>query len=172
MLQVIGQGAMGCIIKARHRGLQRVVALKTILSGTFATKAEVRRFQVEAAAALDHPNLVPVYEVGEYRGHHYDSMKFIEGPDLSRRIGKFRDDPEAAARFMITVAQAVHYAHQRGILHRDLKPRNILLDGGSDPDPARWRPMVADFGLAKRLDGDSQLTMTGTIDRAGRPFRE
>jgi hypothetical protein len=158
LVREIARGGMGVVYLARHVKLQRPVALKMILTGRFSDSVEIRRFLVEAEATarLDHPNIVPIYEVGEREGRHYYSMKLIEGGSLAREVARFRDDPRAAARLMATVARAVDHAHRRGILHRDLKPANILL--GADE-----RPYVADFGLAKSVEGDGGLTHTGAV---------
>ena len=158
LLQMIAEGGMGVVYKARHRKLQHLVALKVLLAGRFARPSDLQRFRNEAEtiAALDHPNIVPVYEVGERDGRLYLSLRLLEGGTLSDHLSRYGGDPRAAAALVVTVARAVHHAHQRGVLHRDLKPSNILLDADSQPH-------VADFGLARRLEGDSGLTETGAI---------
>ena len=122
---------MGIVYKARQTALGRMVALKLIRSAEFATPAELVRFQneAEAVAQLDHPHIVPIYEVGQHRGLRFFSMKLIEGSSLDKKLARFTTDFAAAARLAALAAEAVHHAHQRGILHRDLKPANILLDG-------------------------------------------
>ncbi len=164
LLDVLGRGGMGVVFRARDTRLNRLVALKLILTGRLASDAEVKRFrtEAEAAAQLEHPNIVPIYEVGETEGRHFFVMKLVEGGTLSQRIADGREGRServslsVAANLVARVARAVHHAHQRGILHRDLKPGNILIE----PDGS---PVVSDFGLARRLQDDSQLTLSATV---------
>jgi WD40 repeat protein/predicted Ser/Thr protein kinase len=151
----IAQGGMGIVYRARQVSLDRPVALKMILPDKLDDDA-VRRFRQEAEAAgnLDHPNIVPVYEVGKHEGQHFLSMKLIDGRSLKEALPRLRKDCRAAAGLLATVARAVHHAHQRGVLHRDLKPHNILVDRDGQPH-------VTDFGLAKRVDAGRDVTRTG-----------
>jgi WD40 repeat protein/predicted Ser/Thr protein kinase len=156
LAQEIGRGGMGVVYRARQTTLDRLVAVKLLPGAVFADPQSRQRFRDEARAAaqLQHPNIVAIHEVGEHGGQPYFSMDFVEGRTLAALI---RDQPPTAresARLLLKVAQAIHYAHQRGILHRDLKPSNILID-------ALGQPRVTDFGLAKRLDSDEHLTQSG-----------
>ncbi len=184
LLERLGHGGMGVVFKARQISLNRLVALKVIRAGELASPADRQRFrsEAEAAAGLDHPNIVPIYEVGEHAGQYFFSMKLIEGSSLAEHVSRWAEDPRGAARLVAEIARAVHHAHQHGILHRDLKPANILLAGVRDqgsgvredqgsttasltPDsrPLTPVPYVTDFGLAKRFAEDAGLTQTGSI---------
>jgi tRNA A-37 threonylcarbamoyl transferase component Bud32/tetratricopeptide (TPR) repeat protein len=158
-ISVLGQGGMGFVYKARQISLNRLVALKMIRNAEFASDDALRRFQneAEAVAKLDHPGIVPIYEVGIFEDQRYFSMKLVEGQGaLDKLLEKLSKSPKEAARVVAEVADAVHHAHQRGILHRDLKPANILID-------AQNHPHVTDFGLAKKIEEDVGLTVTGAV---------
>jgi len=146
LLEEIARGGMGVIYKARQSSLKRIVAVKMIRSGELASEAEMERFRTEAQAAaqLQHPNIVAIHEIGEYDGRHYFSMDFVERRNLALIAGSRPVAPRSAAEWLKAIAEAVQFAHQRGVLHRDLKPQNIMLD-------AAGRPRVTDFGLAKNL---------------------
>jgi len=157
LLEEIGRGGMGVVYKARQRGLDRLVALKMIRVGNLASPSEVQRFrnEAEAVALLDHPNIVPIHDVGEHDGHLFFTMPLL-GSNLGEQIARYGNDHRAAAQLVASIARALHHAHQRGILHRDVKPSNILLDDAG-------RSFIADFGLAKRLDAGATLTESGAI---------
>lgn len=158
ILEELGEGGMGVVYKARQRSLKRLVALKTIRAGEFANADQILRFQAEAqsVARLNDPGIVPVYEVGVYRGLHFFSMQYLAGGSLSDRLKEGPLPARDGAMIVRQVAEAVHAAHQQQIIHRDLKPQNILLD-------EQGVPRVTDFGLAKQLDADDGLTRTGDV---------
>jgi serine/threonine protein kinase len=159
LLSEIARGGMGVVFKARHKRLNRIVALKTIRPGlSCSTETLVRRLRAEArvVAALDHPNIVPLYEIGEEDGCPFLILKLIPGGDLERHQPRLSKAPRAAARLMAKVARTLQYAHSHGVLHRDLKPSNILLD-------LDGMPHVTDFGLARCIATESSLTQTGLI---------
>ncbi|MHC1765093.1 MAG: protein kinase [Verrucomicrobiia bacterium] len=158
LLEEIARGGMGVVYKARQVSLDRLVAVKMILAGELATPQFVQRFRTEAAAAavLHHPNIVAIHEVGVHAGQHYFSMDFVYGPSLAALVGHQPLPALRAAQYFKTIAEAIHYAHQQGILHRDLKPSNVLID-------ANDQPRITDFGLAKRLEGETSLTLSGQM---------
>lgn len=157
LLDEIARGGMGVVYKARQKSLGRLVALKLILAGQFAGKQIAQRFKSEAiaTAVLQHPNIVAVHEAGVHDGHHFFSMDYVEGQNLTQLVAQRQLPPQDAARYVKLIADAIHYAHEQGILHRDLKPSNVLIDTATD------QPRVTDFGLARRLDGEPGLTVTG-----------
>jgi serine/threonine protein kinase/WD40 repeat protein len=158
ILGEIARGGMGVVYRARQTRLNRTVALKMILSGQLASDVDIKRFysEAEAAAALEHSGIVPIYEVGQQGSQHFFSMAYIAGQSLNDRLKSGPLPPREAAEIMAQVAEAVEFAHEKGIIHRDLKPHNILLD-------ADGKPKVTDFGLAKRMDSADGLTSTGDV---------
>jgi serine/threonine protein kinase len=158
LIEPIAKGGMGIVYKARQKNLNRIVAIKMILAGQFADQGDIDRFyaEAEAAAALSHPNIVAIHEIGEMNGQHFFSMDFIEGKSLSGLIQENPVPPRLAAEFTRTIAETMEFAHEKGVVHRDLKPANVLLD-------KRQRPLITDFGLAKQVSNTSQLTMAGSI---------
>jgi len=162
LLEEVGRGGQGVVFRARQRSLNRIVALKVIGLGQWATKAHLRRFRLEAeaAASLDHPCIVPIYEVGERGGQCYFSMKFVEGGQLDEVVKHTPLSVRQAVELIAKMARTVHYAHEHGILHRDIKPGNILLDGKGEPH-------LTDFGLARLVESESEITRT--IDVLGTP---
>ena len=191
IIRELGRGGMGIIFEAKQKGLKRNVALKMIREGRFSTNDDMIRFQAEAeaAAALDHPYIVPVYRVGNVEGRPFFTMKLVGGGSLKEKLESGPLEPIEAAKIAMKIASAVHYAHQRGILHRDLKPANILLEfrqssksdssssakivesGSVNQEPTSdsntdvVTPLISDFGLAKQLDNevDQGLTKTGAV---------
>lgn len=158
LLEEVARGGMGVVYRARQASLDRIVAVKVVLGGPFAAREQVVRFQAEAAAAarLQHPNIVAIHETGEHEGQPFYSMDFVPGGDLSGLVRQRPLTAPAAAKLVQALAQAVHYAHEQGILHRDLKPANILLDDSG-------QPRIADFGLARHVATDASLTLAGQV---------
>jgi TolB-like protein/Flp pilus assembly protein TadD len=158
LLEVIGRGGQGVVFRARQKSLNRTVALKMISVGSWATEAHLKRFrrEAEAVASLEHPGIVPVYEVGESDGSCYFSMRFVEGGQLDQVIKRNPLSIRQAAELISKVASTVHYAHEHGILHRDIKPGNILLD-------AKGEPLLTDFGLARLVEAESTVTRTKEV---------
>jgi WD40 repeat protein/serine/threonine protein kinase len=188
ILRELGRGGMGVVYKARQAGLNRLVALKMVLAGSHAGPEVLARFraEAEAVAALQHPNIVQIYEVGSSAGLPYFSLELVEGGTLADRLNGTPWSARAAGELVVALARAVHYAHSRNVIHRDLKPSNILLpveshqagahvegrkveEGGSGPSDfttfrlSDLRPKITDFGLAKQLDSASDRTRTGAI---------
>jgi len=162
LMEEIGRGGQGLVYRARQKSLNRIVALKVIGLGRWATTAHIKRFRLEAeaAASLDHPCIVPIHEIGESGGSCYFSMKLVEGRRLDEVVRRESMSNRRAAELTVKLARTVHYAHQRGILHRDIKPGNVLLDADGEPH-------LTDFGLARLVETES--TLTGTMDAIGTP---
>ncbi len=162
LLEELGRGGQGVVYRARQKSLNRIVALKLIALGPWAADVNRKRFRLEAeaAASLDHPRIVPIFEIGDSDDFCYFSMKFVEGGRLDQIVPVHQISSRRAAGLIADVARTVHYAHQRGILHRDIKPGNILLDASGEPH-------LTDFGLAKLLEKES--TVTQTMDVLGTP---
>jgi serine/threonine protein kinase/tetratricopeptide (TPR) repeat protein len=162
LLEEIGRGGQGVVFRARQRSLNRTVALKVIALGQWATEAHLKRFrrEAEAAAHLEHPCIVPIYEVGERDGSCYFSMKFIEGGQLDEVVRREPMPIRRAVELIAKVARTVHFAHEHGILHRDIKPGNVLLDANGEPH-------LTDFGLARLIETES--TVTRTLEVLGTP---
>ena len=162
LLEEVGRGGQGVVFRARQKSLNRIVALKVISLGQWASKEHLKRFrrEAEAAASLDHPGIVPIYDVGERDGSCYFTMKFVEGGQLDQVVRRTPISIRQAAELIAKVARTVHYAHEHGILHRDIKPGNVLLDKNGEPH-------LTDFGLARLLDAQSSVTRT--IDVLGTP---
>lgn len=162
VLGIIDRGGMGIVYKARQVRLKRLVAVKMIRSETHAKPQHLARFKVEAEAVahLQHPNIVQIYEVGEVDEHPYFAMEFVEGGSLARKIGGRPLPPLEAAELVATLAEAIHFAHQRGVIHRDLKPANILLT-------SEGTPKISDFGLAKLLNREMGLSHPGAQTQSG-----
>ena len=158
LLEELGRGGMGIVYKARQKSLNRIVAIKTIITGRLATEEDVRRFRREAqsAAKLRHPSIVTVHQVGEHNGQQFFSMECIDGNSLADVIHDRPLPPVQAAQYLKPLAEAIHYAHNQGVLHRDLKPSNVLLDSSG-------QPRITDFGLAKRMEDQSDLTVSGAV---------
>ncbi len=158
LIQEIGRGGMGVVFRATQISLNRDVAIKMILRGRLASDADLQRFLAEAAATakLEHPNIVPVYDVGDVDGRPFFSMQYVEGMTLADLLSDGPIQPRQAAEIVAAIARAVEFAHQQGVLHRDLKPSNILIaqDG---------KPLITDFGLAKQVDTDDGLTRSGML---------
>lgn len=154
----IGRGGMGIVYRAYRKSDGETVAIKMLIKGEFASEIEKQRFDAEATAAmrLEHPNIIPIYELGEHKGRAFFCMKFIEGETLHQRLARGPMTGPETARLMSRVSDAIGYAHEQGILHRDLKPSNILLDENHEP-------YIADFGLAKQTSNDPTLTRSGAI---------
>ncbi len=158
LLEVVGRGGQGVVYRAHQKSLNRTVALKMISLGSWATEAHLKRFrrEAEAAASLEHSGIVPIYEVGEGDGCCYFSMRFVEGGQLDEVVRRKPISLREATELIAKVARTVHYAHEHGIVHRDIKPGNILVD-------AKGEPLLTDFGLARLAESDSTITRTKEV---------
>ncbi|MEM0927388.1 MAG: serine/threonine-protein kinase, partial [Planctomycetota bacterium] len=158
LLDEIARGGMGVVFRARQIDANRTVALKMILNGRLAGHQEIERFrtEAEAAAKLDHPNIVPIFDVGQIDDQHYFSMAYVDGPSLKELVRDRTLEHRESAEIVRSLAIAIHYAHGRGVIHRDLKPANVLMDVNN-------HPRITDFGLSKLLDGNEGLTGTGQL---------
>ena len=158
LIEEIGRGGMGVVYKARQKGLDRIVAVKMILSNHLASTDQVERFYTEARAAakLQDPRIVGIHDVGQIDGQHYFAMEYVSGPSLAQLLTQGPIEPDQAARFVMIVARAIGRLHRLGVVHRDLKPSNILLDNAG-------LPCVTDFGLAKMLSQGGHETRSGAI---------
>lgn len=160
-ITILGHGGMGVVYRAHQKSLKRVVAIKMSLPGTGARMAGRFRAEAERMAKLSHPNIVPVYEVKQHAEQVFFTMKFLSGGTAEERLDEFIGDPRRAAELLVTVARAVHFAHQHQTLHRDLKPSNVMLDESG-------RPFVTDFGLGKELTDDDEAAALANPSRTGR----
>jgi serine/threonine-protein kinase len=161
---LLGKGGMGVVYKARHLALKRTVALKMLPTG-LSHPAERARFraEAEAVARLQHPNIVQIHEIGEADGRPFFALEFVEGGSLAARLAGQDLPPRDAARLVAVLAEAMHLAHSRNLVHRDLKPGNVLLAGAADTPIGQCQPKVTDFGLARQLDADSGQTQVGLV---------
>jgi len=163
LIEEIGRGGQGLVYRARQKSLNRIVALKVIGLGRWATQAHIKRFRLEAeaAASLDHPNIVPIHEIGESDGSCFFSMQLVEGRRLDEVIKREPMPNRRAAELLVKLARIISYAHERGILHRDIKPGNILIDADDEPH-------LTDFGLARLVERENTITGT-TVEALGTP---
>src|SRR5580765_830749 len=159
LLEEIARGGMGIVYRARQVSLDRIVAVKMLLAGALAGKDFVQRFRTEASAAasLQHVNIVAIHEVGFAEGQHFFAMDYVEGLTLAQLVAQGPLAARQAATYLKAIAEAIHFAHERNVLHRDLKPSNVLIDSATN------QPRVTDFGLAKRLEADTELTLSGQV---------
>src|SRR5262245_19350268 len=173
IVRELGRGGMGVVYLARHQELKRLVALKMILAGVHADDETLSRFhrEAEAVARLQHPGITQIHDVGQHDGRPYLALEYVDGGNLSDQLARKARSPRAAAALVETIARTAHYAHQRGIVHRDLTPRNILLGSSTSThgvrlskyDPKSYEPKITDFGLAKELDAEVIRTQSGMV---------